>query len=58
MLRYCSRVARMADMLIRGSIDFLNFKRSLRPGQVTVLARNGGTLFCDADTERMFFGAD
>lgn len=58
MIRYCSRVVRMVDLFARGAIDFTNFKRSMRPGQVTVLARRGGTMFCDADTECMAFGAD
>lgn len=57
-LRYSLRICRMVDLFARGSIDYTNFKRSLRPGQVTVLARKGGMTFCDADTERMAFGAD
>jgi len=51
-------IDRMVDLFARGAIDFENFKRSLRPAQVTILARAGGMLFCDADTERMAFGAD
>jgi len=58
MFPYLLRIPRMVNLFARGAIDFQNFKRSLRPGQVTVLARMGGTLFCDADTERMAFGAD
>lgn len=56
--RYCLRMPRMVDLFARGAIDFANFRLSLRPAQVTVLARKGGMLFCDADTERMAFGAD
>lgn len=58
MFRYILRVLRMIDLFARGSIDFANFKHSFRPGQITVLARDGGMLFCDADTERMAFGVD
>lgn len=58
MLRYIYRIVRMVDLFARGVIDFTNFKQSLRPMQVAVLASKGGLLFCDADTERMAFGAD
>jgi hypothetical protein len=58
MLRYTYRIVRMANLFARGVIDFTNFKQSLRPMQVAVLASKGGLLFCDADTERIAFGAD
>lgn len=58
MLRYLLRVLCMVDLFALGLIDFANLKLSLRPAQVSVLARAGGMLFCDADTERMTFGAD
>jgi len=48
----------MVGLFVRREINFGNFKQALRPGQVSVLAKQGGMLFCDADTERMFFGAD
>ena len=56
--RYGLRVFRMVDLFARGRINFASLKQSLRSSQVTVLAKQGGTLFCDADTERMAFGAD
>lgn len=58
MFRYILRIIRMVDLFTRGAIDYKNFKLSLRPTQVTVLARKAGMLFCDADTERMAFGTD
>lgn len=48
MFRYILRVFRMVDLFARGAIDFTNFKQSLRPAQVAVLARKGGVLFCDS----------
>ena len=51
MLNYVFRICRMTDL-------FVNFMQSLRPSQVAVMTRRGGMVFCDADTERMAFGAD
>ena len=53
--KYGSRVIRALSMLCRRTISFRSFRAALRPGQVSVLARAGGMVFCDAETERAFF---
>lgn len=58
MLNYLLRICRMTDLFVARAVDCSNFMRSLRPNQVAVITRRGGMVFCDADTERMAFGAD
>lgn len=58
MLKYGFRICRMLDLYIGRTLDWSNFRLALRPDQVAVVTRGGGMVFCDADTERIAFGAD
>jgi hypothetical protein len=42
-------------MLAKGQIVWLSYKMALRPGQISVLAAGGGLVFCEQETEDMFF---
>lgn len=46
----------MVDLLVRGVIDWPNFRMALRPSQVSVLNRRNKIILCDRATERMAFG--
>lgn len=54
-VKYGKRVIRMTDLLLTGKILWISYKMGLRPGQISVLAVGGGMLFCDQETEDMFF---
>ena len=54
-VKYGKRVIRMTDLLLTGKIPWISYKTGLRPGQIYVLAVGGGMLFCDQETEDMFF---
>jgi hypothetical protein len=54
-VKYGKRVARMTSMLAKGQIVWLSYKMALRPGQISVLAAGGGLVFCEQETEDMFF---
>lgn len=53
--KYGRRVIRMTAMLLKGQVMWISYKMALRPGQISVLATGGGMVFCDQETENMFF---
>ena len=54
-VKYGKRLIRMTSLLATRQVRWTDFKMSLRPGQVAVLDAAGGMLFCDEETEDMFF---
>jgi hypothetical protein len=54
-LKYGRRVIRMTSLLATGKVQWISYKMSLRPGQISVLAIGGGMIFCDEETEALFF---
>lgn len=53
--KYGKRLIRMTTLLAKRQVRWIDYKMALRPGQVSVLAAGGGMLFCDQETEDMFF---
>jgi hypothetical protein len=55
LLWYATRVLRMMQMLVCNQVTFQRFFLALRPSMVSVQAKAGGMVFCDASDERDFF---
>lgn len=54
-VKYGKRLIRMTNLLATRQVRWTDYKMALRPGQVSVMAAAGGMLFCDQETEDMFF---